>query len=979
MTKFKISGLLPAPLYKGRKEEGCGIWLQRVDNGETVFVPSLNKVGDTVPRMTGSAENGYNWRPMYPIEWLQIAAAKDTIETCAAVEECVTNQDDEGKKANKDKLFKISYGVSSYAKGHRGRDDARNSGLFIVDLDGLNTYKPIDIYNQFINGKEKELGIYLVHITPSSRGLRLVAEQHVGESIEQAQVRLLKQLNLGNLIDGHNDKSVHDSCRMSYAVGLFHLLYINPDGLVFKNQSEADRVAALFEYNNHPQTDIKPMQQNDPQPAIVPAAPTVNKPALADRRKFGEYPNDYKGVPFSTIIDAITQKMGRYPVVEGVRNNTVFHLALYLRYICNNDSTWIQQVLPDYGLPKDEWIGCIKSAFNEKYKINEHMPRNLYYALRDLGVAPAYDSSDSQPALSAKDEIIDLEAEEIQVPDDNGNTIKVAPVTYDLDANALPLPQLTRELELLTARYMGTPKERLVVPTIVGSLVIFYTYLTNIRYYYFLDQGEHALNSLTYILGESRGGKGGVFQGLNIIIQPLLDMDGAAKKAWEKYEKDMAKYEAACTHKKGGEKIAKPEKPQIVERILGVGNSVSQACKKMEKAQRQHLFEYSEEIGTFNNALKKEFAASREMYKFAFDNSLYSQDYASQDSWSGHIHVFLNTLFAGTMDFIPALFRSNITDGFTLRSTITTVDENVAGYEGKIDGYSAEAKKELQDICRKFMQEKGFRYCPWIDNTADDFLREKSELAKKTGSKAVYTIAITTAIMGVRAGYYYSISNGSALTDPGDSTGSEAEQNASAFAKWFMEYEWRQHMTYWGDLLEKPVQVPKTSTIYQMLDMVPDEFTTRQLDEICKHTPKYTDNASVLINRWLKKQAIEKVDRGVYRKVVTNQPLANQTLTIAAPETGSETMASDMVTTTQDTAQTTTNTTDIPVAKSVAAQTEVAEPVVTEETSDASVVNANDERLKAAAKDYFEQSFNPRKKYDPLYQMKRYASLMHIS
>lgn len=821
-----------------------------------------------------------NWQPMYPMDWFYLAVDSHTRDKCEDIRRLMAAGEKDNAKKTKEELYAVSYIASGFVNGQRAKQNALNAAMVMEDLDKLlPKYNPLDIYNEFIRGKEKENEIYLVHITPSGTGLRIVAEQHVGETIPQAQERLLRQLNLGFLIDeGHKDEVITDSARISYVPYMSYILYINPDGLMFANQAEADRVAEQFAYNNQKQT----------QPVAQPANTTGNTTTVASTyKKFGEYPNEYNGVPFSQIIDELTRKMGRFPVKEGVREDTCFRLACHLRYICEDNSTWIQQVLPDYGLPKDEWLGAIKSAFREDYNLNEHMPKILYRTLRDLGVAPVFDSANNQLALNDED-IIEVEAEEIPVPDDNGNTVKVAPVTYDSDPNALPLPPLTRELQLLTARYMGK-QQKLVVPTIVGALPIFYTYLTGIRYIYPYEHAEYALNSQTYIIAKSRGGKGIVFRGLDPIIEPLREMDAAAKKAWAKYEKDMERYEAACDRKKSGDnKPEKPEEPQIVERLLGVSAGVSKACMKMEKAHGQHLLQYTDEIGQFADALKKDFGAGRHFYKKAFDNGEYSQDYISKDTWSGYIRVFLNFVVLGTPEYVPQLFRTNISDGFTQRATIATIDDDGIKKGAEIDAYDSEVKAELQAICRKFMQESGLRYCPWIDDAARKFLDEKEALCYHTGNDAIYDLAITIAVMGACAGYYYSISNGCALTQPGEPTGSQDEQNATAFAQWLMEYEWRQHMRLWGDLLENPVQLPKPGMIYQILDMMPEQFTTQQLDNLCKNLPKYKNNASVLTQRWVKAKVVEKVGRASYRKVVKNAPFANNTLTIAAPETASD-------------------------------------------------------------------------------------------
>ena len=48
-------------------------------------------------------------------------------------------------------------------------------------------------------------------------------------------------------------------------------------------------------------------------------------------------------------------------------------MACHLRYVCNDDATWIAQILPTYGEAKDKWMASIKSACNRNQ--TKSMPR----------------------------------------------------------------------------------------------------------------------------------------------------------------------------------------------------------------------------------------------------------------------------------------------------------------------------------------------------------------------------------------------------------------------------------------------------------------------------------------------------------------------------------------------------------------------------------------------------------------------------
>ena len=49
---------------------------------------------------------------------------------------------------------------------------------------------------------------------------------------------------------------------------------------------------------------------------------------------------------------------------QGARNNFIFMMSCYLRYVCNDDPRWIAQVLPRYGEDEQKFVATVRSACN---------------------------------------------------------------------------------------------------------------------------------------------------------------------------------------------------------------------------------------------------------------------------------------------------------------------------------------------------------------------------------------------------------------------------------------------------------------------------------------------------------------------------------------------------------------------------------------------------------------------------------------
>ena len=88
------------------------------------------------------------------------------------------------------------------------------------------------------------------------------------------------------------------------------------------------------------------------------------------------------------------------------------------------------------------------------------------------------------------------------------------------------------------------------------------------------------------------------------------------------------------------------EKPKGIVRYVPATMSITKLLQRMDAAQGLHLFALSEEIDTVHKAFSRGFSNFSEALRVAFDNGLYGQDYASENSWSGNVALYYNCLAA---------------------------------------------------------------------------------------------------------------------------------------------------------------------------------------------------------------------------------------------------------------------------------------------------------------------------------------------
>ena len=266
------------------------------------------------------------------------AEIEDALEKCRRGE--ITKEEYETIKANLKKKLPILTFHAMFKNRRRKNEDAIPSGLSIYDLDHIEN--PRAKWDS-IKERAAELGIVLAHISPSLEGLRLVFVMPQGMSLAEVQAWMASQLG-----DDKYDACVKDYARCSFVVPREYVLFLDEEGLFSNDRGEMinDREEVKHPENNYHLSSVN--------------------------YHLEEFPTTYEDIPYESIVEVLEEQMGGQPE-HGSRNNFIFSMACHLRYVCNDDATWISQILPTYGEAKDKWLSSIKSACNRNQ--TKQMPR----------------------------------------------------------------------------------------------------------------------------------------------------------------------------------------------------------------------------------------------------------------------------------------------------------------------------------------------------------------------------------------------------------------------------------------------------------------------------------------------------------------------------------------------------------------------------------------------------------------------------
>jgi len=435
--------------------------------------------------------------PLTPEIWDQLIDSpevKNICERIAALDETAADYA-ERKQALKKRLPIIIPHAASFQNGKRVSADAVPSGLAMLDVDHINQPKAwFDRFAERVktaNAVRPSFGlkdflmenkIYLVAITASGKGLRVIGERLQGESIEAAQMRMAKVLGIREY-----DAVTKDLARASYVVPREYVLYEDREGLFSDLTFGAPDKEGKAGYN--------PASTNETLLAL-PAyeeEPASNA-GLTDKGLM------YRGIAYSDIVQQLLIAMGNCDgAVQGERNTVYFSLANYMRYICDFNVELLLQVLPDFGLSEQERRQAISSAIGRPRK--SQIPMVLQSAI----------------AICERDSVLSRRA---------GNELTKS---TDLD-----LPELPRLLKLVCRRLPADYRPAMIV----ASLPVLGTLATGIRFEY-LDKQEQSLSFFSCITAPAASGKSFIRKPLDLLLTPINEQDTIEREKEQAYKEKL--------------------------------------------------------------------------------------------------------------------------------------------------------------------------------------------------------------------------------------------------------------------------------------------------------------------------------------------------------------------------------------------------------------------------------------------------------
>ena len=549
-------------------------------------------------------------------------------------------QEDTDVAAAKRKLVQFNYSCLPTEDGCL-KGATRLSKSVGMDIDHLSADEVNAIAATAIDKKE-ELGLLMLERSARGGGLHVVFRRHP-EMDQEANLRWAS-----DLLGVEYDAGAKDITRVFFTTTSEDLLYLHED--LFDNGECGAATGAEATFANQEATFANQETSFAGQEAYFAGPKTTTQPTTsspeegedweeqegkqAGKTSEGASPLNYDGVPYDRIIKKwwAFYNQGKTPSKSN-RNTLTFELAVNLRHICGFDRSVLDRVIPCYdGFAEAEKLSCIDSALGER---KTQMPRRLK-------------------------EVVEAVRQDMIVEGREVDSIDEAMEQDDLFYyNKLPqMPLGVRESINAVGPHLAMPAIFAITPAI-GMLA------TGVR----VDiHGKWSqLNLISYIAGDFASGKGSI----DPIVAAWLAEVKMVDKGYLQAEEEWRARKRAAKNKK-----EQPEDPKYPVRWLTLNTTVANLADRLANTQGKHAFSFTPEADTVSQKWRTAMSDFSVMLRQAYDGTPYDREAKSAEAVNVHIDKLLwNVVMCGTPD---ALYRvvTNYTDGFQSRLALARTPDN---------------------------------------------------------------------------------------------------------------------------------------------------------------------------------------------------------------------------------------------------------------------------------------------------------------
>ena len=604
------------------------------------------------------------------------------------------------------------------AKGKVGRwrkqAATRLTGLVVMDIDHVED--PITLYQGWVEkGLDWEkLGIELIYITPSGKGLKIVFKA---------------RLEWGNLIDNQHamakvlgvevDESCKDASRMSFICKESDILFINQELFNYENKEFGEKYDAEYRAG----------RSGAAAPPVV-ANKTVEQRTgnvgQMDAQQVGD-PLKWRGYEIQEIIDARYSE--KVPCKEDSNRHTEsLKLATDLLLMLDGDKALVLQIVK-----AQPWVQEIIDERNEDVEQTVASAAECV-AQKEKKYASSQPSKAMLEAIQkvcgrSYQEIIKGVSQTVVVSDDD-----ISRWLWDWGEQ---IEVLSEEFPILKDICKGLKRNQYPAALFVaGGLMM--TLMTRCTYrFYHRPEELRRLNNSTFIIGDPASGKSFATRLFKLLAAPIVAADKIGKDAINAYREQM--------RTKGANK-EKPKKPKVVVRVHPARTSNAQFIQDMVNSVEEvdgqpmqlHMLTFDTELDNTVTVQKGGSWIDKQSLELkAFHNEEDGQAYSNNDSILQDFYVTWNFIYTGT----PIALKKKVNEqnfGSGLATRLTCIPLPATNFEMMTRERSVDFDSDgrLKEWAFKLDRMKGLLTLDKIVDELYDWTARRMADAKDNDSKA---------------------------------------------------------------------------------------------------------------------------------------------------------------------------------------------------------------------------------------------------
>ena len=609
-------------------------------------------------------------------------------------------------------IFQATFDETQSKKGKVGRwrkqSATRLTGLVVMDIDHIEN--PRAVFESWHLAADDKIGILLVYVTPSGKGLKVVFKADVAK---------------GNLIDNQHamaselgnvtiDESGKDSSRMSYICKESDILFIDKELFTYENKEFGEKYDAEYREGHSMATDIRTNRTESAEKVVKSCSP------LQEIK--------WRGYDIQSIINQ--RYADKLPCKDDSnRHAESLKLATDLLLMLDGDKAQVQRIVES-----QSWVQEIIEERNENVEQTVESAASCM-AQKEKKYAS---SLPSKAMLTAIQEATGRSYVEIT----KAQTQK-AIVTSEADISRW-LWEWGSQIEALSEDYpiikditKGLKRNQYPAALFVaGGLLM--TLMTRCTYrFYHRPEELRRLNNSTLIIGDPASGKSFATRLFKLLAAPIVAADKSGKEAINAYREQM--------RTKGANK-EKPKKPKVVVRIHPARTSNAQFIQDMVNAKEEvdgelmqlHMLTFDTELDNTLSLQKGGAYIDKQALQLkAFHNEEDGQAYSNVDSVFQEFYVIWNYIYTGTPIALKKMVNEqNFGSGLATRLTcipLPATDFEMMSRERLVD---LDSDNRLKDWAEKLDRMKGELSVQKIVDELYDWTARRMEDAKENESKA---------------------------------------------------------------------------------------------------------------------------------------------------------------------------------------------------------------------------------------------------